>query len=185
MSRWLILMSVLVVVGVACQAVDKNGPALQPVDPGPPKVDPTNPYPGGSPFPPGGEPTLTHVVKAFWTTSGGIVTRIDVTAKGSRPTQTDLVQTVKEPGGRTTTGAMIAPDCNYHLRFAAAEQPRIEGVVDTIADGSGTYTVRVHGFKKKDFADLPVVEVRYFKDGKLIGETTLEAKPIPANFKER
>lgn len=45
--------------------------------------------------------------------------------------------------------------------------------------------MRVHGFKKADFTTPPQVRVRYFKDGKLIGETRVEAKPVPADFKER
>ena len=43
-----------------------------------------NPYPGGSPFPPGGEPSLPHVVQAYWTTAHGQVTPHDGTVNGRR-----------------------------------------------------------------------------------------------------
>ena len=46
-----------------------------------------SPYPGGSPFPPGSEPSLTHIAKAFWTTQDGFTTNIKIKAQGDRATQ--------------------------------------------------------------------------------------------------
>jgi hypothetical protein len=139
---------------------------------------PYAPYPGGSPFPPGGEPDLTHIVEVFWTTVGGVETRITVRAEGRRPTQLECVRL--DGGEKKTVAGTIAPDCDYDMRFTAEKDKR--GTWH--AEGRGTLTVRVFGFKREDFETPPVVSAEYLKDGKVIGRTSVEARPVPEKLKK-
>ena len=41
-------------------------------------IDMVNPYPGGSPFPLGEEPDLTHTAKAFWISENNLTTEIRI-----------------------------------------------------------------------------------------------------------
>lgn len=136
-----------------------------------------SPYPGGSPFPPGKEPSLTHIVKVYWTTLGAMVTRIDVKAEGERPTQIHCVRI--ENGKESTVHSAIAPDCDYTIRLASIRQTESEGVANWVAEGQGTLTIRVHGFRVEDFDNPPVVRVRYLKNGAVVGETSVESLPVP------
>jgi len=131
------------------------------------------PYPGGSPFPPGHEPSLTHVVRVFWTTLSGMETRIRVHAGGSRPTQ---VQCTNEHGERReTVFATIAPDCDYAIRIT----PRKEDETTWVAAGHGELIIKVFGFSDQDIATPPVVTVAYFRNGRLIGKTETTAASAP------
>ena len=131
------------------------------------------PYPGGSPFPPGHEPSLTHLVQVYWTTLSGVETRIRILAEGSRPTQ---VQCTNESGEkRETVFATIAPDCDYTIRITA----RKEAEPTWVAEGHGNLTVRVFGFNKRDFKSPPIVSAAYFRNGRLIGKTEIIAAPAP------
>lgn len=130
-------------------------------------ADGPSPHPGGSPFPPGGEPALTHVVKAYWTTLDDVVARIDVTAKGARPIQYEVMG--------MQTG--MAPDCDVHLRISTAALEPEDGLADYRATGQGTIVVRVYGFNREDLVIAPQVSVRYFKDGRQLGETIIERQP--------
>ncbi len=134
-------------------------------------------YPGGSPFPPGQEPSLTHIVKVYWTTLGGVVTHIRVKADGERPTRLQCVRI--ENGKEATVHSAIAPDCDHSIRLASTKQSKAEGVADWIVEGQGTVTVRVHGFRAEDFADPPQVSVRYLKNDVVVGETSIQAQPVP------
>jgi len=132
-------------------------------------ADGPSPYPGGSPFPPGTEPALTHVVKAYWSTLDGVTTHIDVTANGARPIQYEVMG----------MQAGMAPECDVHLRISATTLERANGIADYLADGQGTVVISVYGFKREDHTMPPRVSVRYLKEGKLIGETTIAAAPPP------
>ena len=134
--------------------------------------NPVNPHLGGSPFPSGQEPSLTHVAKVFWTTVGGVITCVDVTAKGGRPIRWQAFGT----GG-------IGPDCDLHFRVSATKQERDQSVRDFQAGGEGTAVFRVFGFKLEDYTNAPAVRLRYFRDGKLIGETGVEVQPISDKIK--
>jgi hypothetical protein len=135
-----------------------------------------SPYPGGSPFPPGKEPSLTHVVEAFWTTTDDIETRISIQAKGDRPTQLNCVKVNGEE--RETIASSIAPDCAYDIRIKS-----VKGKTDSwYAKGYGNLTVRVYGFNREDFDTPPIVLVQYLKEDKLIGKTEVLAKPVPVKF---
>jgi len=131
------------------------------------------PYPGGSPFPPGHEPSLTHVVRVFWTTLSGMETRIRVHAGGSRPTQ---VQCTNEHGERReTVFATIAPDCNYSIRITAQE------VAETtwVAEGHGELIIKIFGFSDQDISTPPAVTAAYFRNRRLIGKTEVIAASAP------
>jgi len=142
-----------------------------------------NPYPGGSPFPPGGEPSLTHIVKVYWTTLDGMGTHIIVKVGGSRPTQMDCTKI--EEKGEKTINRTIAPDCDYDFLFTTDEHKKLEGVRAFNEKGQGTMTVKVFGFKLEDFSTPPKVVVKYYKGEQIVGETIVEAQPIPDKFKKK
>jgi hypothetical protein len=152
--------------------------------PAPEEFDPS-PYPGGSPFPPGKEPALTHVVHAFWTTVDGIVTIIDVEAGNGRPTQVDILKRAEADESDKGIYATIAPDCDHHVRITPRKLDRQEGVSDVVAEGSGQMEVRVFGWTEDDFRTRPVMVVRYYKGDKLLGETCIEAQPLPKTLPVR
>jgi len=103
-------------------------------------------------------------------------THIDVKASGDRPTQ---VHCVKVDGrNRKTIRSSIAPDCAYKIRITSDKKMTGYWTVK----GQGTITIRVHGFKKKDFEKAPEVIVKYIKDGQLIGKTQIEPEPLPPEF---
>ena len=147
---------------------------------------PVSPYPGGSPFPPGKEPSLTHVVKVYWTTVGGVATRIDVVTPGERPSQVEIVALGEKDAKPKHIHGFITPDGTHHVWIASQKpQTREERVGCIIAKGSGTATFRIFGWSQKDFDTSPVVTVRYLKDGQLVGHTSVEAKPIDRKLKAR
>lgn len=141
-----------------------------------------SPYPGGSPFPGGQEPKLTHTVKIFWTTEGKIdTTVISVTAEGERPTQSECEQVVNGknmPCQGLYNG--ISPDCDYNFTFVNTAVTRKDIPQDIIrVNGQGTLLVRVYGFFAEDYNKPPVVKVQYYYQKKLVGETTVQAEPVP------
>ncbi len=153
---------------------------------GAPAADPNagkyvQPHFGGSPFPPGGEPDLTHVVKVYWSTLDGMTTHVEVTAKGERPTQVEWMKVAD--GKQKSFGATIDSDCKYNILVSAARMKSPDGASNMVAKGQGTLVIRVHGFDAKDFADLPTVKVRYLKGKSLIGETSVTAVPMPKKNK--
>lgn len=140
-----------------------------------------SPYPGGSPFPPGEEPDLTHVVKVFWTTEGGVdTTRISVVAEGERPTRAECIRFVKDKTESCyLISPMIAPDCNYKYTFCNTLIDYEEGHEKLIkVNGQGTLTIEVHGFSKGDYNKPPVVKAEYYKENGLVGETSITAVPV-------
>lgn len=143
---------------------------------------PVNPYPGGSPFPPGKEPSLSHTVKAFWTTANGMETEIQIDAKGDRPTQYECWEW--QEGKEVIVSATISPSCDYHILASGRARNTDEPVRRIVAHGSGYVEVRVYGFKNEDFSDPPVVTVTYKKDDKVVGETSIQAHPIPEKLKK-
>jgi hypothetical protein len=170
MRRWCVLAAVVFSLAAVCVVV--GGPPVRP---------PYSPYPGGSPFPPGKEPSLTHVAKVFWTTRDGLTTRVDVVAPGKRPTQLHCVAVEKDK--TRTVLQSIAPDCNHHYRIAAARPTTpIRNVQDLTAKGEGTFTVRVHGWQLEDFGNPPVVTVVYLRGDQVVGQTSVQAQPIPAKL---
>jgi hypothetical protein len=133
-------------------------------------------YPGGSPFPPGKGPSLTHIVRVFWTTMSGMETRISIKANGGRPTQ---FRCVKVDGDKKETiASFIAHNCTYEIKIKSVK----EKTGSLYAKGQGNVTVRVYGFKRGDFDTPPAVSVQYLKDGQLIGKTEVLSKPVPAKF---
>ncbi|MDP2922393.1 MAG: hypothetical protein Q8O30_01555 [Candidatus Omnitrophota bacterium] len=140
-----------------------------------------SPYPGGSPFPAGGEPALTHTVKVFWATEGKIdTTVISIKAEGQRPTQSECAQVVNGksmPCEGLYNG--IAPDCDYSFSFTNTSVTHKDIPQDTIkVNGQGTLLVRVYGFSAEDYNKPPVVKAQYYYQQKLVGETTVQAEPI-------
>lgn len=132
-----------------------------------------SPYLGGSPFPSGNEPSLTHVVNVYWTTMDNMETRISIQAKGDRPTQ---LHCVKVDGQMNeTVASSIAPDCTYDIIIKSVKDNRDSWY----AKGQGNLTLKVYGFKHEDFDTPPVVLVQYLKDEQLIGKTEIVAKSVP------
>lgn len=141
-------------------------------------LDPSS-YPGGSPFPPGEEPSLTHIVEVYWTTVGDMETRIDIRAKGERPTQLHCVKV--DGTKRETVISSIAQDCMYKICIT----PNKEMTDCWNIKGQGSLTVRVYGFNREDFDSPPEVIVQYVKNGHVIGKTQVQAKPVPVKFKTK
>lgn len=146
------------------------------------RINPVNPYPGGSPFPPGGEPSITHTATAFWTTQDGLTTEIQIRADGDRATQFACWKW--NEGEKKLIASSIAPECRYHILISPAKTNSGENTQNIIADGYGVLEVRVHGFKREDFANPPVLVVIYAKQGKEIGRTAVAAHPLPEKFRE-
>jgi hypothetical protein len=146
------------------------------------QINPVNPYPGGSPFPPAGEPSLTHTATAFWTTQDGLTTEIRIRAEGDRATQFACWKW--DEGREKLIASSIAPECRYRILISPAETNAGENTLNIVADGYGTLEVRVHGFKREDFADPPVLIVVYLKQGIEVGRTAVAAHPIPEKFRE-
>jgi len=136
-----------------------------------------SPYPGGSPFPPGKEPFLTHIVEVYWTTAGGLETRIDIRATGERPTQLycEKVDGIK----RETVKSSIAQNCMYNICIT----PLKEKADCWTIKGQGSLIVRVHGFRREDFESPPEVSIQYVKNGQIIGKTQAQAMPVSIKFK--
>jgi len=130
----------------------------------------------GSPFPLGQEPKLTHTVKVYWTTLGGIVTDIKVKAEGRRPTQIYCDRSLTE--GSMQIFSTINPRCDYNFRLSTAGSSGEdrEGFTTWRASGDGTVTVRVHGFEEEDYSRPPEVIVKYLRNGKVIGENSTVGK---------
>jgi hypothetical protein len=148
---------------------------------------PAGAHPGGSPFPPGKEPSLTHTAKVFWTTKGDVDrTDVEVVTKGSRPSQSDctLFKDGKQKGCGAY-GASIAPDSNFKVCFvrAAAEFKRAGWRVAKV-DGSGSLVLKVHGWKLADYSNPPLVTVRYYAGGKLVGETAVVTAAVPEKIRK-
>ncbi|MGD9125808.1 MAG: hypothetical protein PVH19_00380 [Planctomycetia bacterium] len=121
------------------------------------KTSQVAPYPGGSPFPPGKEPKLTHTVRVYWSSGEGIQTWISVKAKGQRPIQLNCmkVSATDETGFRSVQST-ISPECDVDLKIGKAASPSFLCV-----QGHGYVEVRVYGFKKEDFDDPPKASVKY------------------------
>jgi len=154
---------------------------------GPGDGRPARGYRGGSPFPPGKEPSLTHTAKVFWTTRGDVDrTEVEVVTKGSRPSQSDctLFKDGKQQGC-PACGASIAPGSNFKICFvrAAAEFKRAGWRVAKV-DGSGNFVLKTHGWKLADYANPPLITVRYYAGGKLVGETSVATAPVPEKIKK-
>ncbi len=143
--------------------------------------NPVNPYPGGSPFPPGGEPHLTHTATAYWTTKDGMTTEIQIRVDGDRATQFECWR--NENGKRDFLTGDIAPICRYHILVSSEKADVREQVRNIVSEGHGGVEVRVYGFKREDFENPPVLIVSYAKDGKIVGETRLTADAIPEKLK--
>lgn len=137
-----------------------------------------SPYPGGSPFPPGGAPSLTHIAKAFWTTQDGIITTIKIKAAGDRATQ--INGWVWKEGKIESIIASIAPDCDYNIMIAPSKMEK-----SIVANGYGEIEVRVFGFKSEDFNNPPEMSILYIKNGEEFAATTIKAQPVPENFKNK
>ncbi|MDQ7825232.1 MAG: hypothetical protein RDV48_20700 [Candidatus Eremiobacteraeota bacterium] len=140
-------------------------------------------YPHGSPFPPGGEPSLTHTVNVFWITEGAADrTEITVKTPGSMPTQIESVF----PGGRggspsqkNPIAASIAPECDYHLIFVPEHDRReLKSGKVYRSTGTGTLQIRIYGFKSDDYKVQPEISVKYFKGERQTGETSLKMHPV-------
>jgi len=132
--------------------------------------------PQGSPFPLGQEPKLTHTVKVYWTTLDGIVTGIKVKAEGRRPTQ---IYCDRSSGDKDVQlFSTINPRCDYNIRFSAAGSSgeNKEDLTTWRTLGDGTVTVRVHGFEEEDYSRPPEVIVKYLRNGKVVGESSITGK---------
>ena len=146
------------------------------------------PYPGGSPFPPGKEPSITHSADVFWTTTG-VVDRTDVKvlASGSRPTQVDGVTWIIKDGRLIKShvpGGLIGPECKYHFVFVRNDKvkPPKYGRLHRV-EGVGTIQVRVYGFNRADFEIPPRVTATYYYKGKVVGKTVTTTHPMPKKLK--
>ncbi len=146
---------------------------------------PTNP--GGSPFAPGKEPSLTHTAKVFWTTAGDVErTEIEIVTQGSRPSQTDC--TLFKGGkqvGCPACGASIAPDSNFKICFVRKQvEFKRSGWRVAKVDGAGNFVLKTFGWKLEDYRNPPVIKARYFAAGKLVGETSVTVSPVPPEIKK-
>ncbi|MFC1745485.1 hypothetical protein ACFL35_15935 [Candidatus Riflebacteria bacterium] len=145
--------------------------------------NPANPYPGGSPFPPGHEPSLTHTARIFWLTGGPVdKTIIHLKAEGSRPSQIDCFQNTED--GKTrgrVIFASIYPESKHHFIFLAKgavyERKGSERVIKHT--GSGVMEIRVYGFSASDFKIPPRLTALYYSGNRKLGETELKMHPIP------
>ena len=139
--------------------------------------------PGGSPFAPGQEPSLTHTVSLFWITAGDIDrTEITVKTPGSTPIQIrGWVPKVNKPGwtkGEPVTD-IIAPNCNQKFVFLRADSERKPKFAYVFRHtGMGTLNILIHGFNSKDYQVVPDVEVKYFKGETLMGITVIKGHPV-------
>ncbi len=143
--------------------------------------NPVNPNPGGSPFAPGHEPYLTHTATAYWTTQDGLITEIEIKVEGDRPTQFACWTC-----GESETNYLdssIAPFCRYHIIISSQKMDVADGILNIVGQGNGMVQVLVHGFKREDFTNPPLVTASYKKDGKPVGETRVTPKPIPKKLK--
>lgn len=138
-------------------------------------------YPGGSPFPPGKTPSLTHMVTAYWTTLGGMTTDIQIRAEGNRATQFSCWRMAEEKEEHVSSS--ISSNCRYHILISQEKQTIVEGITGIASLGHGGLKVNVYGFKQEDFQNPPIVIVSYLKDGQLIGETRVTAQAVPENLK--
>jgi hypothetical protein len=137
--------------------------------------------PGGSPFPPGQEPSLTHTATVFWTTEGGMTTEVHIKAAGNRATQFSCWKMID--GKKENLRGSIAPDCDKNFVISKEKAVLPENVGGIVVDGQGGIEVRVFGFKREDFDKPPIVTVTYTKNGKVVGETKIVSHPLPDKFK--
>jgi hypothetical protein len=165
-----ILMITLLIVLLAGSSVSKQ------------KVsNPVSPYPGSSPFPPGGEPALTHTVTVFWTTEDGMKTDIEIIAPNERATQFFCWKWVD--GKNECIANSIAPSCNYHILMSSEKSNHTDDVLNIPVKGFGTIEIRVHGFKESDFSEPPTVTAIYSKNDAEVSKTAVLTHPISKNFK--
>ena len=146
--------------------------------------------PGGSPFAPGEEPSLTHTVDVFWITSGDIDrTEITVKIPGDKPTQVDgFVPKVSVKGWTkgNPVSAMIAPDCNYKFVFLQKKSGRKTKYARVFHHtGMGTLNIRIFGWKNSDSKVVPTVTAKYYKGDTLMGTTAIKAYSISTKIKKR
>ncbi len=139
--------------------------------------------PGGSPFAPGEEPSITHTVSLFWITAGDIDrTEISVKTPGSMPVQIrGWVPKVDMPGWTKgePVSEIIAPNCNQKFVFLRADSKRKTEQAYTFRHtGMGTLNILIHGFSSKDYQIIPQVEVKYFKGETLMGITVVKGHTI-------
>lgn len=147
-------------------------------------------YPHGSPFPPGGEPSLTHTVKAFWITTGTVDrTVITVKAPGGMPSMVEgRVPDVKQNKDKFTNPvyAIIAPDCNYKFVFVRKDnEEEFENARVFRSNGMGTVIVKIHGFDSEDYEVLPEVKANYYRGKFLLGTTTIKVHPVSDKIKKK
>lgn len=121
----------------------------------------------------GEELKLTHTVKVYWTTLDSIVTEIKVNAKGIRPTQIYCYRFSQ--GKNVQLFSTISPRCNYDILLSAtgSNDEDKKGVTTFKTVGDGVVIVNVHGFEEKDFSQPPKVTVKYLRNGKVVGETSI------------
>jgi hypothetical protein len=138
--------------------------------------NPVSPYPGGSPFPPGKEPKLTHVARAYWSTLNGLTTIVKVSAAGDRPTQVELHMLAD--GELRGVHGSISPDCNWTTRIVPDKTKKQGYPAYWTGEGHGELIVRVYGHKATDIDQPPHVEVPYLSGEKVIARTTVESVAI-------
>lgn len=153
-----------------------------------PRREHTNP--GGSPFPPGKEPSLTHTVKVFWTVMDPIDrTVIQVTAPGNKPSQVRAaVPDVKIPGHNRTNPvpATISPNSRYRFIIVRKNDHRKYEFGRIIRhDGMGTMIIRIYGFTAKDYKTQPVIKASYYHKGKLMGITNIKLHPVSKKIRKK
>ena len=169
MKRFLMILAVCGVIAIVMLARGQDS------------SNPVNPYPGGSPFPMGQEPSLTHTATAFWITQDGIATEIEVRAAGDRATQFKCWKW--KEGKKDYVASSIAQECRYHVLLSSSKAETNKGVQSIVADGFGELEVRVHGFKREDFTNPPTLTVIYSKNSKEIGRTAVVTHPMPEKLK--
>lgn len=148
----------------------------------PERVSPVNPNPGGSPFAPGKEPSVTHTATAFWTTLDGVTTEVLINTEGERPIKSVCWKFTD--GKKEYLASGIGHECKYHIVITSTKSAVPKNVGNVITDGYGGIEVQIHGFKSEDFSNTPLVTVSYSKDGKIVGETKIISHPLPEKFKK-
>jgi hypothetical protein len=127
---------------------------------------PYTPHPGGSPFPPGEEPTLKGTIKLFVAAGGEIEwTHVAITPAGPM---------VKQPIRIHCEGcdfSIIAPDENLQIHFLPEQQATNDPGYIVKLDGTATLVIYLHQLKGSTEFFWPYVTVTYYQNKKLIGET--------------
>lgn len=125
------------------------------------------PYPGGSPFPPGEEPTLKGTIKLF-VAAGGEIEWTYVTITPADP----MVQQPIRVHCEGCSFSIIAPDETLEIQFLPEHRDTNEPGHIVKLDGTATLIIHLYQLKGKMEFFWPHVTVTYYRNNEVIGETS-------------